>query len=467
MASNMMPLTISADDGNWSFIAGPWQTGAQQIMTPPIDWADENLAIYSACAYGDFEAEYEFRWEITWTDAGFVFRAGDAQHFYLVNFPVVGQQYRAEHFRAAISKVDESGYVQVLKMEMMHGVTSAPLVWHHARIKVQGNEIRLWVDGRPLSVVVDNTYTKPGYVGLYSYSSLGASEKSSFRNLRIRGEPVKAAPWNDRIKPQHHYSVVCEGKEVGGGCGNIVRTLNGDILAGGVLRSGDNGRSWSGPHTLPQGIGGMFYVTEDGLLTVHGLCDEPPFLLQRATSADNGRTWSAPMVTGEVVFDPQRPYKQLYASDLLKLADGSLLLFAWGRTIHERTVIDGRIYYEGPVPHDISICLRSTDEGRSWSPPVMVDGPPYDEANWMAYKDAVSEVSAAQTLDGKIITLTRPYTSPFMWESWSSDGGRTWTPQTRGPFALYGCAMVSTSSGYLLISGRFPPSRCKSAATTA
>ena len=103
------------------------------------------------------------------------------------------------------------------------------------------------------------------------------------------------------------------------------------------------------------------------------------------------------------------------------------------------------------------MCFRSEDDGQSWSGPINIDGPPYDNNSWMIDKE-FSEISAAQAKNGKIVALTRPYCSPLMWETWSEDDGKTWTPQARGPFPLYGCcgSMTTTRSGAMIITGRFP-----------
>ena len=101
-------------DANWEFVGGPWTQSADGIIQAPGNSAEQNLAFRTDQAYDDFEAEFEFRWDWVWTHTGFVFRAADPQHYYMVFFPAVGQQYRAEHFWGCIAKVDERGYVEVL-----------------------------------------------------------------------------------------------------------------------------------------------------------------------------------------------------------------------------------------------------------------------------------------------------------------------------------------------------------------
>ncbi len=150
--------SLSLDRDRWHFTGGAWEESAQGVMTPPKKAANEHLAFNTTTAYADFEADFEFRWNIQNGGAGLVFRARDAQHYYLAHFPCTGQQYRAEHFWAAISKVDESGWVQFLRMELVHGVPSEIGIWHKGKLVVKGSEFRLWVDGRPLQVVRDDTY---------------------------------------------------------------------------------------------------------------------------------------------------------------------------------------------------------------------------------------------------------------------------------------------------------------------
>jgi hypothetical protein len=63
------------------------------------------------------------------------------------------------------------------------------------------------------------------------------------------------------------------------------------------------------------------------------------------------------------------------------------------------------------------------------------------------------------------MVLDRPGTSPWMWESWSLPGskGAAFGASARGPFALYACfdSSITTSSGAMLICGRFPAMSCQ------
>jgi len=215
-------------DDQWRFVGGRWEQDQEGVIIPPVNLADENLAFYTAHAYSDFEAEFEFRWEISVTTAAFVFRAQDACHYYVVDFPTVGQHCRAEHFWATVSKVDERGYREGLHMEMVHGVSSAIGLWHKARILVQGDKIGVWVDGRPVTAVHDATYPGSGRIGLATYGGYGETAKSCYRNLRIRGAALDAPPWDEGLRPGRNWGVV--DPEHGEGCSSIVRAANGDLV---------------------------------------------------------------------------------------------------------------------------------------------------------------------------------------------------------------------------------------------
>ena len=69
----------------------------------------------------------------------------------------------------------------------------------------------------------------------------------------------------------------------------------------------------------------------------------------------------------------------------------------------------------------------------------------------------LTEPCGAEMGDGRIMALARPIYSPWMWETWSSDGGRTWGAVLRGPFPGYATPnMLRTSSGAVLVAHRLP-----------
>jgi len=439
---------------HWAFVEGIWSQNRNGIITAPRTLDDRNLAIYTANAFADFEAEFEFRWDLPWTNAGFVFGARDAQHYHVLNFPVVGQHYRRAHFWAAISRVDESGFASVVsnngRMEQVAGVASEIGLWHTVRLVVDGKHARVWVDGRPLATAIDDAFCDPGYVGLMTYASLAAGDKASFRNVRIKGRATPAPPWDDSIRPRRNWFVVTD--TCGASCSNIVRAANGDLLVTcetGLLRSTDNGRTWRDPEAFPFAANMVYpdplHVRRNGQVLVTRFQTESPHTISKATSDDHGRTWS-PVDASTRLDVPETAGDVWLTGTGLVLKDGTMV---WFVLIPDEPGDNGRPGYAG--------CIRSADEGRTWSTPIPIDGPGPMPQHPMKDKDVNSETAGAETRDGKIVAFVRN-SEPTMWECWSEDGGLTWLPAARGPFPSYAgfCSMLTTSSGVIVFGGRFP-----------
>jgi hypothetical protein len=160
----------------------------------------------------------------------------------------------------------------------------------------------------------------------------------------------------------------------------------------------------------------------------------------------------------------------VYCSELGPLFADSIVL------VHSNNfssaIFDGRsVYYahmggssEGAAAPAIglSFVLRSTDSGSRWSDPISLDRGGQTKQPGMMAKGgplAALEISMAESnVSGAVMALVRPFASPWMWESWSFTGGKTWGPLSRGPFPLYAAmsAMITTASGVMLIGGRYP-----------
>ncbi len=456
----MASLEITdATSGKWTFVGSAWQQDAEGIITAPAEASDQDLAFYTAEAYQDFEAEFDFRWDCVWTTAGFILRAQDARRYYVVDFPVVGQQYRGEHFWVTISRVDDRGYREGLVMKMVSGVHSHPEVWHKARVRIAGDEISVWVDGRPAATVCDSTYSGPGYVGLATYNAIsGAKAKTSYRSLNVNGARAVAAPFSATPAPASQWHLAHPDHTMG--CGRIIRAANGDLLAyagnNRLVRSSDNARTWDEQPVPETHASGLLRSGPDGTVEMYkNTYPELPSTILKAVSSDNGVTWSGFREVGTIVLGDKFPYCNFGANTMLETRDGGLLICGVAAGGSEDTRADGRWNMRFAALDTFSI--RSDDGGESWAEPVLMDGPPYNEAYIMTIKCGC-ETSVAQLSDGSLLSLNRPIVSPVMWETRSCDGGRTWTPMCRGSFPMYAScsSMICTASGAVLIGGRFP-----------
>lgn len=465
-----MDLNINNGSG-WNFLGGQWSEDEDGVIRPPTNAlrrganayegqrttnADNLLAFYTGTAYSDFEAEFKFRWDAGHCGAGFAFRAQDAQHYYLAHFPCIGQCTRAEHFWAVISMVDDTGWVKVLKMEMLHGVATEGGIWHQARLVVRGNEFRLWVDGRPMSVVQDDTYTEPGIVGLEAWRYSETS--SSFKDLRIQGDQAPAKPWDATLVPlQNWFLPYPHGNGQQQRASGITQAPDGALLMAVSDRSEtdlacstDNGRTWSSLEA--EGWpGGQIITTRDGRLITLFNRDEDTFI---AHSNDNGKIWSEPLKVKRTAFVPSENEQgmKLHAPQgFLELRDGALLAFQVGSIPGSGHDSNYNIWEWGTW-QNAAYSIRSTDGGKTWSAPVPLNGPP---AVGQKY-DLCECTSTVQTQEGKVLCLVRPIYSPWMWEIWSENGGESWGPATSGPFPCYAATALATSSGALLVAGRMP-----------
>ena len=453
LAGDWAPLSLRGSDP-WSYVGPVWEEDGDGLVTPPSQVGMDLLAFDTAQSYSDVEVEFDFRWNISHCGAGVIVRAQDKGHYYLVDFPCCAQCTRAEHFWAAISKVDDQGHVEVLHMQVVHGVASEASMWHSARVLVQGNEIRLWVDGRPCTVVRDDTY-QTGYVGLESWTFSGTG--SSFRNLRIRGTQASSPTWNDALEPPQNWfnPFPTGGKQQSPE--SITRAPDGALLMSlrpvGLLRSTDNGRTWSDMQAT-NWPGGWIQTLKSGKLITLALCDGQ---LMRAESSDNGQTWSEPQQIQRAAFTPPEnaPDMQLHAGlqGIIELDDGTIVGWLVSRVPGHGNDSPFTIW-EWVYGGCSAWSVRSTDEGLTWSAPAPLNGPP---AVGQKY-DLVECLSNTQTKEGKVLSLVRPVLSPWAWEVWSEDNAESWGPATSGPFPTYNCAMLphATRSGALLIGGRMP-----------
>jgi sialidase-1 len=186
-----------------------------------------------------------------------------------------------------------------------------------------------------------------------------------------------------------------------------------------MRRSTDRGRSWSMPtvlqqgtkeysllsHTVRQSASGAvlhIFVRYSGYDYETGtpeksLCE---VFIQR--SNDNGRTWSEAkkLVTGE-----------RYHGDILsmeQLRDGRLVYpFCFLTNVKSQFAVSA---------------MYSDDDGKTWkrSPSVLRTG-------GAGFESGASEPTLIELPDGKLWMLIRAQTG-FLWESFSTDRGQTWTP---------------------------------------
>ena len=548
-----------ADTSDWYFAGGgkesaPPQTGefGTWIEENETGWLrpaslkatpeDGMIAIHTKTAFTTFNVSFDFvvgqgpKAEC-WSSPAFVFAAKDAQHFKTLEFPVQGQQNRAEHFWAQVNSVrDSSGWRESLSMQgPIHGVTSGNS-WPHAVRATLGSDGLLfaWIDGRPLQPV--QVGTAAGYLGLTTYNIL-ANDAARVKNVQVVGQSAPSAKPFDKSIGMGRGFVVVPGTDPGGDCksfpcngvvgdsrhvGHMVRAPNGDLIApngGTQLRTKDNAKTWQLDDPRPSGIGWsghMMQTTEKGKPALASFllkgptppcpdCGAPVgsvWKLLRSVSVDSGLSWDNGTLVQELMpppvsceptaFGPKPPVdcdKLTWRFDeginsILPLRDGkTVLLFAVAhngdlglinanqRTYYYSYQKEGANGTASPVPSlGYPVAMRSTDAGHSFGQLINLDGPWTEQSSMFPKGEPMQglELSPFETKEGNILVLDRPASSPWMWESWATPntpkpGALEFGPSTRGPFPLYACfdATITTSSGALLICGRYPALTCQ------
>ncbi|MBN1347333.1 MAG: exo-alpha-sialidase [Phycisphaerae bacterium] len=457
------PTKLEIGDGSkWQFLNGPWTQDAGGVISPPNKPNLHGRAFYTTDDYADLTAEFEFNGNYRETGTGaaaLIFRAKDANHFYMVYFPWGGQQLRAKHFWAQVMKVEGDGYLRGIKSVWVPGVPSETDRWFKVRLEVKGPTIELWVDGRHALRVTDDTY-KQGAVGLAGYGWY------FFRNVRIAGKKTPLKNWDaGQTIPVHHFTVGLSSENMPSGC----LAPNGDVLlaAGNQLvRSKDKGRTWAKPETLPEKLGAItdygntIFRTSKGRLIAQlwqnrEVTKKPVPEISISESTDNGQTWSDPVPSKVAEGWPAIPAKLTCYGPLLETADGSLLRFQLARAqAPNEPFTDVRTW--GAI-HCKAFAIRGTDGGKSWSAPIELDRPSWSGTPRGQVPGSLDFTEPTGVAIGnKVTVLIRPVYSPMMWQCWSDDAGATWDAATRATFPGYAQSMVRTRSGAILCAHRYP-----------
>lgn len=449
----------------------------QEIRPPAAEYWVHTMAIRTDICLAEETIQCECQQPIHGGLVGIIFGAQDSGHYYYAYVPVWGQLWRARAFYAAIAIADGSGYLRNLRMELMPNVPGHWNVWRSLKVQRRGNEIQMWVGGVRGPCVRDDTYGagRPG---------VGGFSKYKIRNLKIDGKAVPGPAWKAGDFRGHAWLQPISDLTLGDfqapgpllklsddevimpvriGRDSGCHRLNAENSALYFYHSHDGGRSWSqyaGPIRSTDRPPGAWLVLDPGVIRATSFDpDHRRFLYQDST--DKGLTWTEPesgRLLGDWTRDILREKTWNGLFGFRQLNDGTLLAVI----LHGYEGIYHAIPRKGQGTWGTEVaqpyCTLSRDRGLTWSEPVPMDNAALNDGDTPDSPcGGFSETAVAQLPGGRIVALARPFRSPFMWQTQSEDGGKTWRQACYAPFSgAGGPQMVATRSGYLAIITRGP-----------
>ncbi len=172
----------------WKVVAdktSPSKTGCVLAQTAASPRRMFNLCVLSDSKYRDVEVTVCFKAVKGKVDqgGGIVWRYQDANNYYVARMNPLEDNYR-------FYKVVDGKRTQLTTKE---GLKVPAGQWHTLTIECEGNKIECELDGKDILECEDNTFTKPGKVGLWTK----ADARTCFDKIVIEDESQEKADKDD------------------------------------------------------------------------------------------------------------------------------------------------------------------------------------------------------------------------------------------------------------------------------
>jgi len=166
----------------WSVLAGEWSVGKGQVFSQSAVNASPvfNVALLNQKQWSDLDISVRVRAREGRIDqgGGVVWRARDAKNYYVARYNPLEDNYRVYFVEQGRRRQLASADVEVDHQ-----------AWHTVRVKMVGDHIQCFLDGKQELGVSDATFKEPGRVGLWTK----ADAVSDFDDLTV-SEAGSGAP---------------------------------------------------------------------------------------------------------------------------------------------------------------------------------------------------------------------------------------------------------------------------------
>lgn len=401
-------LTIK-NGRDWHFITNSWADLADGKLGVIADSPNSSeagmqgyhFAFYRRLCLIDCTIRFEFQHN-GFSDIGIILRAQNSSNYHLLHFPYIGQANNTQNLWAALSRMDGSGYLRLVKLELIRREPANREIWHTVELRLEGRKLQVRIGKNGLFEAEDEQMPLQGFIGLCLFNN------GCLRAVTLENTRQSDVIWHDSVMPKvnWYYPALATQYRIRQWPDDLIRLHDGTLLISYMSTIMDNdARSWAASERI------LFSPMPNGALHFY---DQPQFFLN--------------------------------------LADSTILFLTYTQQSHD----DVKLREWGSL-HGQAYCCRSDDDGHTWSNWTNMDNSARLGVAGQQDNHDLTETCAAQIGDGNIVMLARPIYSPWMWESWSHDGGLTWGPCMRGPFPGYATSnLLRTTSGKLVLAHRLP-----------
>lgn len=463
-ATTSQPLRLG--EGAWTYLNGAWTEGADGELAPPDGTAVEYIAVREDAAYRDFTASFRFKLRSVVT-VRFLFRLRDSRRFYAFEIPFGGQQFRSRACWAGMVVADGTPLQRYLSFGMAPGLCACLGQWYDVRVEAAGPRLRAWINDIPVADVEDHTYTE-GRVGFASIQTPYIEAPRIDRVTIAGETYPPNAWSGLRAPAQHWITPCREvDPETYQSYAGLLKTESGEAVLNLTygnpncegprravfIRSRDEGKTWGQPEpsTLEPGFGGPFVRRDGTWVCVHSGKKNPDMGVHCYESGDEGRTWRGPHEL-RIADGWPAEWRAVSAWPAVRMRDGALVLPLICAVTDEPKA-------PSTQPFCSAMVLRSEDDGHTWSAPVLCDADARDSSlppALLKYAGRFYEVAMDETEPGVLVGIGRPDRDPYMWQLRGEDGGRSWEPAAVGHFPGFCPSLTRTASGALVATTRFP-----------